>query len=151
MIKEADFWQFALRQYARDEVKALCLQLQDEAEVRVTVWLWLWWRATSGKPCSRDLLQQALAYTDTWHLGVVAPLRDIRKKLNKFSNTNLEVETRKAILSAELIAERHEMNDLAHWQAEVVAPTDHWLLVVAEHYRLAEGLVKKMHEITHAN
>ena len=78
----SEFWDFATRLYARGDVEAVCLRLQDRHQANVNVLLFCCWVASSGRGSFRDgELEAALAVTAEWHGNVSMALRTLRRYL----------------------------------------------------------------------
>ncbi|MGY6628802.1 MAG: TIGR02444 family protein [Oceanicaulis sp.] len=101
------FWDFSLAVYPGAGVKAACLALQD-AGLDVNLALWIAWHAAHGRD-ARTGLDTALAMSADWSTRVVKPLRAARDALKSppdYADADAAAALRKAVLSAELEAER---------------------------------------------
>ncbi len=107
------FWDFSLAVYPAAGVKPACLSLQA-AGLDVNLALWIAWHAAHGRKTGAAL-EAALVLSADWSARVVKPLRAARDAL-KVAPGYVEAEAagalRKAILSAELEAERLEQQAL---------------------------------------
>lgn len=75
-------WDFASRVYASDPVRIACLDLQDRYGASVNLLLWAAWTAlTRGHALTPDETAAARQATDEWQRDVLAPLREVRKRL----------------------------------------------------------------------
>jgi uncharacterized protein (TIGR02444 family) len=78
---ESPFWRFSLRFYARPQVSAACLKLQDEAGVDVNLLLFLLFLAEHQRQVN---LSDVARFDDTirsWRESVVKPLRTLRRAM----------------------------------------------------------------------
>ena len=112
---QSAFWQFSLAFYARPQVAAACLELQDSAGVDVNVMLYLLFLATQLRQVSHDDVARIDALAAAWRTQVVLPLRNMRRGL-KTGIAPCPPETteplRSAIKRVELDAERIEQETL---------------------------------------
>ncbi len=75
------FWHFSLGYYRKRGVADACIALQDDYGVDVNLLLFLLWLASLER---RITLAELTSLSDTvrgWQAGVIAPLRDLRRKL----------------------------------------------------------------------
>ena len=79
--RESPFWRFSLRFYARPEVAAACLELQDKAGVDVNLMLFLLFLAEEKRAVTKDEVARLDARIASWRAQVVIPLRDLRRRL----------------------------------------------------------------------
>lgn len=103
------FWDFSLAVYPAPGVKPACLALQD-AGLDVNLALWIAWHGAHGRD-ARPGLDAALSLSADWSTRVVKPLRAARDALKSppdYVGADAAAALRKAILSAELEAERLE-------------------------------------------
>jgi uncharacterized protein (TIGR02444 family) len=102
-------WEWATRAYARPQVGALCLALQDEYGQGVSYLLWAVWAARQSRPVDQAALDQAASLAREWESSVLRPLRSVRRAL-KPQPGGLAVpgqdELRGRIKAEELAAER---------------------------------------------
>jgi uncharacterized protein (TIGR02444 family) len=109
------FWQFSLALYAQPGVADACLHLQDHAGVDVNVLFYLLFLASRGRVVERLEAQQIEETAAAWREAVVAPLREIRRKLKMpvgaFAPT-LTSALRSDIKRIELAAERIQQERL---------------------------------------
>lgn len=73
------FWQFSLRVYARPEVAAACLDLQERRGADVNVLLLTVWLASEGRALEAATLDRVLALSRQWQAEVVGPVRAARR------------------------------------------------------------------------
>jgi uncharacterized protein (TIGR02444 family) len=74
-------WERAKRAYASAEVERLCLELQDSHDQCVSYLLWAIWAGEQGRALDADLAGRAAALARDWDLGVLGPLRAVRRRL----------------------------------------------------------------------
>ena len=80
-MAEPDLWRFSLVFYRRPGVASACLALQDAAGVDVNVMLYLLYLAGRGRKVDADDMRRIEEVAAVWRDAVVAPLREIRRKL----------------------------------------------------------------------
>lgn len=103
------FWRFSLGFYRRPGVADACIALQDQCGVDVNLLLFLLWLASLRRRLSVAEVRSVSDRVRGWHSGVVAPLRELRRKL-KQEHSLVEAGTaelfRTKIKGLELEAER---------------------------------------------
>ena len=100
----APFWDWALRQYAREPTQALLLTLQSQADLVILEALYAAWLSAEGY---RLKDQDIAAMRDTTGTGieeVVVPLRALREQWKGDAG---KVDARRHLLQLEVEAERH--------------------------------------------
>ena len=105
----SSLWDFAARVYARPDVQAACLALQDDHGQCVSFLLWRLWALREGRPVAAALLGDAVLTARTWESAATAPLRTVRRRLKTLPSTipaDSQIRLREAILAAELESER---------------------------------------------
>jgi uncharacterized protein (TIGR02444 family) len=75
------FWRFSLRFYRQPGVADVCIALQDGCGVDVNILLFLLWLATERRSLAPDVARTVCARAAPWRDGVVAPLREVRRRL----------------------------------------------------------------------
>ena len=116
-------WDWALSAYARPNVAAVCLALQDGHRQNVPLLLAAAWAASEGRTLDLD---RAVALTHAWEADVVAPLRAARRGL-KISSKPIPDAGREAlretVKAVELEAERLLLSALESlaWPGEAAA------------------------------
>lgn len=75
------FWEFSLDFYSREEVSRLCLELQDNSGYDVNLVLFCIWYGRYFGEIDQDLLDRAIGISRQWGQPVVAPLREIRRRM----------------------------------------------------------------------
>jgi len=121
MSPHESFWDFSLRIYARENVPAACLRLQDEFNVDVNLLLYGCWLGVSGKDLDGNTLRRALEFSSVWNTEVVHPLRRIRRWMKDENCGGGEIDRvarlalRERVKATELAAEHLQQSTLAGW------------------------------------
>lgn len=117
-------WDYAVALYARPGVAEACLALQDDHGVDVPCLLFAAWAgAARGIALDAASAAEAVALTAGWQRAVVAPLRDVRRRLKDAPQSHpagAEV-LRGQVKAAELEAERIELAALGAFGAALTA------------------------------
>jgi uncharacterized protein (TIGR02444 family) len=117
MTEPSDFVEFALGVYGADGVSAACLSLQGECAVDVNLVLFAaFLGARRGRAITTLDVGLAAGRVQRWNREVVAPLRDLRKRLADGPPPAPSADTdalRKQVKDAELQAETLELAELA--------------------------------------
>ena len=100
----APFWDWALRQYAREPTQALLLSLQSQADLVILESLFAAWLSTEGHRLEAHDVAAMRDTTGTWIDEVVLPLRAVRERWK--GDARKEV-ARRHLLRLEVEAERH--------------------------------------------
>ena len=100
----APFWDWALKQYAREPTQALLLTLQSQADLVILEVLFAAWLSTEGHRLEAHDVAAMRATTGTWINEVVLPLRAVREQ---WKNDESKVGARRHLLQLEVEAERH--------------------------------------------
>lgn len=100
----APFWDWALRQYAREPTQALLLTLQSQADLVILEVLFAAWLSTEGHRLEAHDVAAMRATTGTWIDEVVLPLRAVREQ---WKNDESKECARRHLLQLEVEAERH--------------------------------------------
>lgn len=74
-------WERASRAHESAEVERLCLELQDDHDQCVSYLLWAIWAGEQGRPVDAALALRAAALVRDWEVGVLRPLRAVRRRL----------------------------------------------------------------------
>jgi uncharacterized protein (TIGR02444 family) len=107
-------WQFALDAINVEGVAAECLAVQDRYGVDVCILLAAAFAAVEGHPLTVGEVGRWNEAVAGWRETVVRPLRKVRQELKEQAAVDPSVvELRRAILAAELQAERRELEMLA--------------------------------------
>ncbi|WP_298626359.1 TIGR02444 family protein [uncultured Legionella sp.] len=98
--------------YAHEEVKQLCITLQDCYEINVNIILWCCWFASVQGECSKELLSSILADNKPWHAQVTCQLRQARQWLRNNHQHELVQPFRQQLLQLEITSEAFEQEQL---------------------------------------
>lgn len=77
-------WDFANELYQHQQIKSLCLELQDKFEVDVCLLLTLVWLAAQHKTVDKQSIAELLHIVDDWQQHITLPLRSLRKAIAGF-------------------------------------------------------------------
>jgi uncharacterized protein (TIGR02444 family) len=102
-------WDYAVALYARPAVEAACLRLQDEEGQCAPLLLWRLWSVHEGRGVDGPLEARAAATARAWEGQIVAPLREIRLRLEAPLPPIAEAgraALRQTVAAAELAAEQ---------------------------------------------
>ena len=84
MPPENPFWDFSLAAYGKPGVAEACLRLQNQAAADVNLLLYFCWAAAvQDDALDRTEVGEAVARTQPWREGVVAPLRAVRRRMKE--------------------------------------------------------------------
>ena len=100
----APFWDWALRQYAREPTQALLLTLQSQADLVILEALYAAWLSAEGYRLKDQDIAAMRDTTGTWIEEVVVPLRALREQ---WTGDAGKVDARRHLLQLEVEAERH--------------------------------------------
>ena len=100
----APFWDWALRQYAREPTQALLLTLQSQADLVILEALYAAWLSAEGYRLKDQDIAAMRGTTGTWIDEVVVPLRALREQWKGDAG---KVDARRHLLQLEVEAERH--------------------------------------------
>ena len=100
----APFWDWALRQYAREPTQALLLTLQSQADLVILEALYAAWLSAEGYRLKDQDIAAMRDTTGTWIEEVVVPLRALREQWKGDAG---KVDARRHLLQLEVEAERH--------------------------------------------
>ena len=98
------FWDWALRQYAREPTQALLLTLQSQADLVILEALYAAWLSAEGYRLKDQDIAAMRDTTGTWIEEVVVPLRALREQWKGDAG---KVDARRHLLQLEVEAERH--------------------------------------------
>ena len=98
------FWDWALRQYAREPTQALLLTLQSQADLVILEALFAAWLSTEGHRLQNREVAAMRAATEAWIDEVVLPLRAVREQ---WKGDAVKEDGRRHLLQLEVEAERH--------------------------------------------
>lgn len=136
-------WEFSCALYAHAPVKAAALALQD-AGLDVNLAFWIVWSVQAGRDPS-PALDDAIKVTAGWHALATGPLRAVRDDLKQapdFVPREASLALRRAVLDAELDAERIAQSVLEQLDAPGLAPGKSGpeaVTVRLEHYAARAG------------
>ena len=122
------FWDWALRQYAREPTQALLLTLQSKADLVILEALFAAWLSTEGHRLQNREVAAMRAATEAWIDEVVLPLRAVREQ---WKGDAVKEDARRHLLQLEIQAERH--------LAELM-----WVSTEALRSEPQDGMTKKM-------
>lgn len=77
------FGQFALALYQQPDVAQSCLSLQDQQKMDVNLLLWARWLDLEAIPFDQQLWKAGEALVRYWRLGVIQPLRLLRRSVKR--------------------------------------------------------------------
>ena len=100
----APFWDWALRQYAREPTQALLLTLQSQADLVILEALFAAWLSTEGHRLEAQGVAAMRDTTGVWIDEVVLPLRAVREQWRDDASKQ---DARRHLLQLEVEAERH--------------------------------------------
>ena len=100
----APFWDWALKQYAREPTQALLLTLQSQADLVILEALFACWLATEGHRLEAHDVVAMRDTTGIWIDEVVLPLRAVREQ---WKGDASKEDARRHLLQLEVDAERH--------------------------------------------
>ncbi len=99
------FWQFSLHVYAAPGVADGLIALQDRTGADVNLMLFvLWLGVWHGHRLSAEEVHHLRIATDPWQVGMVKPIRAVRRRLTRGAGV------RSVVLALELEAERFEQD-----------------------------------------
>ena len=121
-------WDYAAALYARPAVEAACLRLQDDDGQCAPLLLWRLWSVHEGRAVDGETLERAVEIARAWDGAVVAPLREVRRRLKAPSPPIADAARaalREQVAVAELAAERILLDTLGALTPETRgAPAD---------------------------
>ena len=108
-LSAEDFWTFSLDFYGKQNVAKACLSLQDRRDADVNLLLLSAYLASKGHILDDTHLSIADGMTAGWRAAVLLQLRQVRRRLPKFTEEVPEEDrktVKEKILEAELAAEQ---------------------------------------------
>jgi uncharacterized protein (TIGR02444 family) len=124
--RQNEFWDYSLHIYARPQVAAACLKLQDEAGADVNILLLcLWLASKKAPPLSPDFLKSIDQTISPWRNQVILPLRQARRNLAGFAASPENLRLKSQILKAELEAEHRNQLDLEAHATRLLASSEY--------------------------
>lgn len=128
-VEAGRFWAFSLEFYDNAEVQQACLALQDEGDADVNLALYLLFRARDGVAFDAVNVAQLDAAIAGWRAEVVAPLRNLRRKLKPApfavdaeGQEKLRNQIKKAELEAERLEQFHLEARFGELRGQLMAP-----------------------------
>ena len=112
MNQPLSLWNFACALYQQPGIADACLELQNTQDVNINVLLLTCWLDYQNLNCPSDNLAMAVAAIAPWHQSMTLALRELRTQINKTTTSDSELICREHIKSAELAAERVELETL---------------------------------------
>ena len=100
----APFWDWALKQYAREPAQSLLLTLQSQADLVILEALFAAWLSTEGRRLEARDVAAMRDITGIWIDDVVLPLRAVREQ---WKGDTTKADARRHLLQLEVEAERH--------------------------------------------
>ena len=100
----APFWDWALKQYAREPTQALLLTLQSQADMVILEALFAAWLSIEGYRLRDQDVASMRITTEAWIDEVVLPLRFVREQ---WKGDAVKQDARRHLLQLEVEAERH--------------------------------------------
>lgn len=122
-----EFWTFSLDFYERPNVAKACLSLQDRRGADVNLLLLSAYLASKGHVLDETHLSIADGMTAGWRAAVLQQLRQIRRRLPKFSDDvpeDMRKEVNRKLLDAEMAAEQVAHRLILGRLKDEVLPTD---------------------------
>jgi uncharacterized protein (TIGR02444 family) len=136
---DGDLWEFSLAFYRDPCVAQSLIALQDEAGIDVNLVLFALWLGVSGRgrldAGQLDAARQAVRMLGA---GVIAPLRDLRRRLKSDPDADIQ-RLRERIKALEIEAERAALNRLARLAGPVAAASRHRLADAESNLALVLG------------
>ena len=114
MIEELinPLWDYSLKLYTQEDIKQLCITLQDNYDANVNIVLWCCWYASELGQFSQEFLNQILASNAPWHDHVTRQLRQARQWLRNNQQNKLVQPFRQQILQLEITSEAFQQKQL---------------------------------------
>jgi uncharacterized protein (TIGR02444 family) len=109
-------WKGITALYADPVLAQSLLCRQDEEGLDVVLHLFARWAATQGHALDVDALTEAEALVAPWRVGVIAPLRTLRRAMKAMpADPAVREAVRDRVKAAELAAERAQVQMLCEW------------------------------------
>ncbi|UUX51001.1 TIGR02444 family protein [Nisaea acidiphila] len=109
---ENPFWSYSLSTYARENVAAECLSLQDREGLDVNLLLLCCWLGSRGTEMSAEDIRRAITAAGDWSLPVIGPIRAVRRHLKPLAEDEQIAAFRKQVAALELAAEQIQQAQL---------------------------------------
>jgi len=148
-------WDFALAFYSKAEVANACLYLQDECQANVCLLIGLNWMDTRGQHLTDTDFENLQLHIQSWTQDVVAPLRNLRRKLKLPFEHYIQDETqervREFIKQAELLAEKKLLDEIESWAKKIAVEKNNAAYSNLENYLLSLNAGQHWLEILRKN
>lgn len=105
-------WDYSLKLYINEDIKQLCITLQNSYDINVNIVLWCCWYASDQGEFSQEFLDQILADNAPWHDNVTCQLRQARQWLRNNQQNELVQPFRQQILQLEITSEAFQQKQL---------------------------------------
>ncbi|MCL9685476.1 TIGR02444 family protein [Legionella maioricensis] len=105
-------WDYSLKLYANEDIKQLCLAIQDCYDINVNIVLWCCWYASERGEFSQEFLNQILTDNAPWHAHVTHQLRQARQWLRNQHQNKFVQPFRHQILQLEITSEAFQQKQL---------------------------------------
>jgi uncharacterized protein (TIGR02444 family) len=110
------FWEYSVRQYARQGVAETCIALQDGCALDVNMLLYAAWLASLGRQPDCEHIEALEREVHEWRERVVQPLRCLRRQWKELEQA---AQLRSELKAIELRAERAQQDCmLAFYRAD---------------------------------
>ncbi len=80
-------WRFSKNIYRKERVSETLLYLQDKFSIDVNMILFVAWLASINRSLTTSDIQDALRLVSLWRTEVIIPIRNIRRSVRNFSDT----------------------------------------------------------------
>ena len=102
-------WHFSKNIYRKERVSETLLHLQDKFSIDVNMILFIAWLASINRSLTTSDIQDAQKLVSLWRTKVIIPIRNIRRSVRKFSDTEPLYEDVKKL---EIATEKEELKIL---------------------------------------
>ena len=102
-------WHFSKNIYRKERVSETLLHLQDKFSIDVNMILFIAWLASINRSLTPSDIQDAQKLVSLWRTKVIIPIRNIRRSVRKFSDTEPLYEDVKKL---EIATEKEELKIL---------------------------------------
>ena len=102
-MKNSPLWRFSNNIYRKEGVSEILLHVQDKFSIDVNMILFVAWLASVNRSLTASDIQDAQKLVSLWRTKVIVPVRNIRRSVKDFSDTDylyedvkkLEIDTEK--------------------------------------------------------
>ena len=119
-------WSFALTLYSDDELKTVCLELQDRYGMDVCLLLSLCWLSACDKVLSESEYDGLCTGVRQRQIATTSPIRALRRRakllISPLSEKDVSHSFYQAVLALELQAERSTLRYAESYAATIMAP-----------------------------